>query len=132
MGVVCYSRAVQEIIKNIRPCLETAKKYGIELVFETSLPPEELKKLVEGVRNIESAFGNPVREIPEIEKEIRKVHRVSIVSKVDIFKGTIITKDMLTIKKPGIGIMPKYMNLVVGRTAKVDIEADRLIKWDYI
>ena len=104
--------------------------WGVD--HNASISPEELKKLVEGVRNIESAFGNPVREIPEIEKEIRKVHRVSIVSKVDIFKGTIITKDMLTIKKPGIGIMPKYMNLVVGRTAKVDIEADRLIKWDYI
>ena len=60
------------------------------------------------------------------------MHTVSIVSKVDIPKGTIITKEMLAIKKPGTGIRSKYLNLIIGKESKVDIEADRLIKWDYI
>jgi N-acetylneuraminate synthase/N,N'-diacetyllegionaminate synthase len=104
--------------------------WGVD--HDASISPDELKKLVEGVRNIEVAFGSSVREIPEIEKEIRKVHRVSIVSKVDIPKGTIITKDMLAIKKPGTGIPPKNIDLIIGKVSKVDIEADRLIKWEYI
>jgi len=104
--------------------------WGVD--HDASISPEELKKLVEGVRNIESAFGSSIKEISHVEEEIRNVHTVSIVSKVDIPKGTIITKDMLAIKKPGTGIRSKYLNLIIGKEAKVDMEADRLIKWDYI
>lgn len=40
-------RQKKKIIKNIKPCLKAAEKYGIELLFETSLPPEELGKFIE-------------------------------------------------------------------------------------
>lgn len=104
--------------------------WGVD--HDASISPDELRDLVKNIRMVEDSFGSPIKKIPEIEKEIIKVHTVSIVSKVDIPKGTKIIRDMLVIKKPGIGIRSKYLDLVVGRTANVDIEADRLIKWEYI
>lgn len=102
------------------------KAYGVDHI--ASLSPKELKELVRQIRNIEAAFGSSMKKVAEIEKEIKKVHRVSIVSKTDIPKGTKITKDMLAIKKPGTGVPPKQINLVIGKKAKEDILADRLIK----
>ena len=50
----------------------------------------------------------------------------------DIKKGTKITRDMLIVKRPGYGIKPKYINLIVGRIAKIDIENNQWITWDMI
>ena len=104
--------------------------WGVD--HDASINPVELKNLVMGIRTVEESLGSPIKQISKIEEEIRNVHTVSVVSSVDIPKGTKITKDMLAIKKPGIGIRPKYMDLIIGRNAKIDIEADRLIKWEYI
>ena len=104
--------------------------WGVD--HDASINSDELKELVKNIKIVEDSFGDPIKKILEIEKEIVNVHTVSIVSRVDIPKGTKITKDMLVIKKPGIGIRSKHIDLVVGRVANVDIEADRLIKWEYI
>ena len=47
---------------------------------------------------------------------------------MNIPEGTIISEEMLCIKKPGTGIHPRNMGFVVGKKANTDIEADRLIK----
>ena len=100
--------------------------FGVD--HDASISPQELHDLVRCTREVEAALGSSVKIIPEIEKEIQRVHRPSIVSKVNIPAGTIITVEMLIIKKPGVGIHPRELHWVVGRTAKVAIEADRLIK----
>ena len=46
---------------------------------------------------------------------------------VDIPDGTIIAEDMLAVKRPGIGIEPKYIERVVGAAAKVSIRKDDII-----
>ena len=39
---------------------------------------------------------------------------------------------MLTVKRPGFGIAPKHLELVVGRTARVDIEEDDIVTWEMV
>ena len=39
---------------------------------------------------------------------------------------------MITIKRPGFGIRPKFVDLVVGRIAKVDIEEDAVLTWEMV
>ena len=51
---------------------------------------------------------------------------------LDIKKGDIITNDMLAIKGPGGGLLPRYLEIVVGREAKKDIEEDHPITWENI
>ena len=47
-------------------------------------------------------------------------------------KGDFITKDMLVVKGPGGGLLPKYIEIVIGRTATKDIEEDHPITWQVI
>ncbi|MEK7269390.1 MAG: SAF domain-containing protein, partial [Planctomycetota bacterium] len=58
--------------------------------------------------------------------------RRSLVAACAIPKGTRIEPDMITIKRPGYGIPPKFLRLVVGRAARQDIEADDVITWEVI
>ena len=39
---------------------------------------------------------------------------------------------MLVIKGPGGGLLPKYLEVVLNRKAKVNIQADTPIDWDKI
>ena len=48
---------------------------------------------------------------------------------VDIPAGTTIAREMLTTKRPGYGVKPKFIDALVGREARVDIEADDVITW---
>jgi sialic acid synthase SpsE len=104
--------------------IETSS-YGVD--HDASLSPEELKKLVNGIREVESAMGTSRKIIPEIEKEIQKVHRPSLISNKIIKKGSIIKKNMICIKKPGTGINPMQAEWVIGRKAKNKIDKNKLI-----
>jgi sialic acid synthase SpsE len=39
---------------------------------------------------------------------------------------------MLTVKRPGYGIPPKHLELVLGRQLKVDAEDDDILTWEMI
>ena len=58
--------------------------------------------------------------------------RRSLVAKVNIPKGAIITEDMVIIKRPGTGIEPKFLNSIIGKKARMDIMEDEVITWDKV
>jgi N-acetylneuraminate synthase/N,N'-diacetyllegionaminate synthase len=97
-----------------------------------SMEPEELGRMVSEIRDIEAAMGNGEKKVSEGEQENYKKGRRSIIARKAIPKGTPITEDMLVIKRPGYGIKPKYINMVTGRMAKVDIGEDDIITWDML
>lgn len=99
---------------------------------KVSLEPNELIRMVKAVRETENALGNGMKNITKNEEKIKKIVRRSIVASVDISKGAIITEEMLTTKRPGTGIEPKYIGKIVGRKAKRNIKEDCLISWDII
>jgi N,N'-diacetyllegionaminate synthase len=99
-----------------------------------AIEPDELRALVRSVRDVEAALGNGRLEGPSDEEaqEMYTLARRSIIAGTDIPAGTVITRDHLTVKRPGYGIAPKLIDVVVGRTARVDIEADDVVTWDMV
>jgi len=116
---------------------------------KASLEPKELKEMVEGIRNVEKrlsakedsneilkdlnigeALGDGVKKPNPSELEVAKVARKSIIARKSIKKGEKIARDMLAIKRPGTGIKPKFLDEILGKTAKADIEKDELIAQD--
>lgn len=98
-----------------------------------AIEPNELKEIVRCIREVEKAKGSGIKEKSELEGEEMYVKaRRSIHAKVDIPKGTKITRDMLIIKRPGYGIKPKFIDTVVGREVKRDIKEDEWITWDMV
>lgn len=97
-----------------------------------SLEPEELKKMVEAIRQTEQLLGSPIKRPTQAEAELHRIGRRSLVAACDIAKGTVISEEMITVKRPGFGIPTRFMELIVGRKAAVDIEEDDILTWDMI
>jgi N,N'-diacetyllegionaminate synthase len=94
-----------------------------------SLEPEELKEMVRAIRKVERAMGDGNKRPTAEENEIKKLARRSIVARIDIAEGAVITVDMLDIKRPGTGIEPKYIDRVVDSVAKTMMKRDELVTW---
>ncbi len=97
-----------------------------------SLEPGELQDMIKAIRDAEVAIGDGTKKLSEDEEENKKVVRRSIVARVNIPAGVIITKDMLDIKRPGTGIEARYLDMVTGKKAKTRISKDELITWQKI
>ena len=89
----------------------------------------ELRQLVDGIRKVEAALGNE-KKVHESEKGIREWAHRSVVSLVDIPKGTIVNQEMVWSKRPGIGIPSYRMDEVIGKTTLRDIKANTLLAWE--
>jgi sialic acid synthase SpsE len=97
-----------------------------------SVDPVELKQMMDSIRAIEKGMGSYEKQVVEAEKPARSYARRSIVAAKGIPKGTVITRDMLTFKRPGTGIYPKYVDMVVGRTAIQEIAEDTVLTWEML
>ena len=95
---------------------------------KASLEPDELRALVDGVRNIERALGTGEKKPSAIEMKNRLVARKSIVAARDIHAGEVFSAENLATKRPGSGISPMLWNTVIGQKAKRDFMEDELIE----
>jgi N-acetylneuraminate synthase/N,N'-diacetyllegionaminate synthase len=97
-----------------------------------SLNPAEFRQMVDGIRSIETALGDGVKMPTKSEHELSLVARRSIVAKQRIEEGEEISMDMVSIVRPGTGLPPKLIDIVVGRRARREIEPDQVLTWDDI
>jgi sialic acid synthase SpsE len=99
---------------------------------QLSVNPVEGKAMMDGIRTIEKALGKSVKGLEPLEKEAFLYARRSVTSAKAITKGVTITRNMLTYKRPGTGISPRHFDLVIGRTAKLDIPEDTTMTWEMV
>jgi sialic acid synthase SpsE len=98
-----------------------------------AIEPGELGQMVRQIREVEAALGDGLKLGPAPEElEMHEKARRSLIAARDIPKGTPIDRSMIAIKRPGFGIRPKLIDLVVGRVAKVDIAEDAVLTWDLL
>ncbi|PIQ83369.1 MAG: N-acetylneuraminate synthase [Candidatus Omnitrophica bacterium CG11_big_fil_rev_8_21_14_0_20_63_9] len=98
-----------------------------------ALEPDELQAMVRSVRAVEQALGTGLKAGPMPEEaEMYRWARRSLVAATRIAKGARITREMVTIKRPGYGVAPKDLDRIIGRQAAVDIEADEVMTWEMV
>jgi len=98
-----------------------------------AIDPNELKDMITQIRHVEASRGTGIKDRSEAESgEMYIKARRSIHALVDIPEGTQITRDMLITKRPGYGIKPKFIDKIIGRTAKKDIREDEWITWEIV
>lgn len=107
-------------------------KLDVSRDHRLSLNVEGFSEMISNIRLAETAKGSSSRIAIASEKDSKKFARRSVVSLKKIVKDTIITNEMVGVKRPGTGIYPKYINKVIGSKAKKDIEEDMPIQWDDI
>ena len=97
---------------------------------KASLEPDELKKMIKAIRNIEMALGDGIKRPNKSEIEIMKVSRRSLIATRDIRTGEIIKESDIAIKRPGTGILPKFKEIVIGMKLVNDIRQDEPFRWE--
>ena len=94
-----------------------------------SLEPDELKAMVQAIRNIELALsGDGLKRPSPSESKNLEIVRKSLVALVPIKAGEPFTEANLGVKRPGSGISPMRWDEFMGRPANRDYQADELIE----
>jgi len=98
-----------------------------------AIEPDELIRMVDGIRKIEIAEGTGEKEVAKGEEELRKFAFRSIFSTKEIKVGECIDGSNSYVLRPGKkepGIDAKYFEFILGSKAVKNIEANQAIKWE--
>ncbi len=95
-----------------------------------SLTPAMMAEYVRNTRQAEMLLGNGRLAVSPCEAEVRRLSRGSVVAARDLSPGEVLTLEMLTVKRPGDGIAPTQLDLLVGRRVNQSVPADSPLSWD--
>ncbi len=93
-----------------------------------SLEPDELRQMVLAIRHVEAGLGDGIKRRTTSESKNLSIVRKSVVAKRNIARGEVLTKENITVKRPGNGINPMKWNEIIGTFASRDFIEDELIE----
>lgn len=96
-----------------------------------SLEPNEFKKMVDEIRQVELALGKVSFELSDKIKKSRVFARSLFVVK-DILAGEMFTEENVRSIRPSHGLAPKHFNEILCKKAKKNIERGTPLNWDLI
>lgn len=102
------------------------KMYGSDAMNSTE--PDEFKRLVNEIRNIEIALDSSVNKDDKACKlvEMKRIFEKSIVAARNIDKNQLISEDILAYKKPGDGIPAREYKRLIGKKINKNVNKDHL------
>ncbi len=92
----------------------------------------DLKTAVQNFTLLEDICGDYYKTVLPCEITPRREARRSIIIAKNIKKGDRIQKTDIMIKRPGYGVPPSMLDIVIGREVKEDIQEDTVLTWDLI
>lgn len=95
-----------------------------------SADPQEMKFIVDAVREFERMRGDGVKQPAKSEAVTRRNNRKSVVLQRAIRAGERLTREHLAVKRPGYGIAPKHLDELAGRSVRRDLEAEDVLTWE--
>ena len=95
-----------------------------------SSDPKEMRELVELRNKVYLSLGSGVKKPAAIEIQQINKQRKSLYTKKPIRKGEVLSLENITIKGPGLGLMPKFFPIILGKKASRDIAQDSAITFD--
>lgn len=102
---------------------------GVDSAF--SIEPAELAQLVRDARNAYAGLGHISYEVGA-QEQASLVFRRSLYIVADMKKGDVITAENMRVIRPGLGLLPKYYDVVLGKRVTRDVERGTALAWDMI
>ena len=93
-----------------------------------AMDPDDARNILSSIERMDMLRGRGALVSLDTESAARKNARRSLVSNGNIAKGSVITKEMLTFKRPGTGISPDSIDRIIGSRAACDIEDDTILQ----
>lgn len=97
-----------------------------------AMDKEDLKNFRTNVAELSPLIGDSKNWFNVQEIEARNNARRSLVINKPISKGSQLTDEHLTWKRPATGISPKYIDKVIGAKVVTDISVDSILKWSHL
>ena len=102
---------------------------GVDSAF--SMEPDEMSALVTETKMAWQALGKV--SYGPIGKEIKSLtFRRSLYIAQDMGKGHILTKENLRAIRPGLGLPPKYYDMLLGKRINRDAKRGTAVSWDLV
>lgn len=95
-----------------------------------SMEPQDFKRMVDYVREVERAMGSTRKEVVAEEGETVYVQRRCLYAKRDLPQGHVITEEDIDVLRPALGIPPKYKSVIIGKICKEKIEKGQPLFWE--
>lgn len=102
---------------------------GVDSAF--SLEPAEMKALVTECRKAYEALGR-VSYGPTQAEQASLRHRRSLYVVEDVRAGELFTENNVRAIRPGLGLPPKYLDIVIGRRAEKDVRQGTPVSWEIL
>ena len=102
---------------------------GVDSMF--SMEPAEMAQLVRECDTAAQAMGRVSYDLQEQEKKSLQFRR-SLYIVEDMTAGDVITGKNMRSIRPGLGLSPKYYNLILGRRVKKDVKRGTALSFDMI
>ncbi len=97
-----------------------------------SIEPHELKELKQATLNVGKILGDGKRKLLPSEVAVKQTARRSLIARRDIAPGTVLTAELIVVKRPGTGIPAEDLEKVLGRKMKSQVLAEETLTWDSI
>jgi sialic acid synthase SpsE len=94
-----------------------------------SLEPEEFRGLVRAAREVEVSLGSQGKVIGEKERQGALMSRRSLHAACDIEEGAVLTEKMISILRPGDGLPPAELELIMGKVVRRRLKEQEPITW---
>lgn len=95
-----------------------------------SLEPEELRRMIADLRQVEAALGRGDKPRSPATQPVRAKLGRSLVARSALKAGTVLEEHMLALKCPGTGLNWSQRNQIVGRVLRRDVQADDRLSLD--
>lgn len=96
-----------------------------------SMEPEEFKKMVDEIRNVEKALGRATYDLTQKQINSRSGSRSLFVVK-DIAEGECFTEENVRSVRPGNGMHTKHYDEILGKKATTKLSKGTPLEWRFI
>ena len=96
---------------------------------KASSTPAEFRDYINYIRAAETALGSSRKQCQEEEAQMASVSRKSIVLRHGLKEGHVMTKDDLTLKRPGTGLYAREMKNILNRRVRTDLAKDHILSY---
>ncbi len=95
-----------------------------------AMDPEDLRAFRAQLDTLRLLLGDGQVGYKASQAQARQFARRSLVAARKLLVGQPVAEDMIAVKRPGTGIAPQHLDMLLGARPLVDIEEDAVLQWD--